>query len=99
MKIKMRSGCFWNRYMRAQVIAVRNAYTVMQAQYVLRPEDRIDYNAAMNALSKIKGKLEKNRAWVQYKPSTELMLRFKAEEANRTNQAPEKIQKRDVHEQ
>ena len=78
--------------------ATRKAYAVMQAQYVLRLEDRISYDAAITALREIKDQLGKNKAWSQYKPSTKLMLRIKTEEADRINQAPAKTKKRDDRE-
>ena len=75
--------------------AVRKAYAVMQAQYVLRPEDRISYDAAMTALREIKDRLGKNKAWSQYKPSTKLILRIKTEDADGFDQVPAKTKKRD----
>ena len=55
--------------------AVRKAYAVMQTQYILRPEDRIEYDIAVSALCTIQEKLVNNRAWMQYKPSIRQMLR------------------------
>ena len=46
--------------------AVRKAYAVMQAQYVLRPEDRIEYDAATTALSEIRERLMRSKAWTMY---------------------------------
>ncbi len=46
--------------------AVRKAYAVMQAQYVLRPEDRIEYDAATTALSEIRERLMRSKAWTLY---------------------------------
>lgn len=50
---------------------VRKAYTVMQGQYVLRPEDRIEYDIAMSALSEIHTALAHNKAWMMYEPGEE----------------------------
>lgn len=47
---------------------VRKAYAIMQSQYVLRPEDRIEYDVAMTALSEIHDRLMKSRAWTLYQP-------------------------------
>lgn len=47
--------------------AVRKAYTVMQAQYVLRREDRIGFDDAADALREIRDRLTQNRAWSEYK--------------------------------
>ena len=79
-------------------IAVRKAYSVMQAQYVLRPEDRIAYDTSMMALREIKDRLDENKAWSQYKPSIKLMLRIKTEEADRINQVPAKTKKQNDRE-
>ncbi|MBR2809808.1 MAG: nucleotidyl transferase AbiEii/AbiGii toxin family protein [Solobacterium sp.] len=46
---------------------VRNAYGVMQSQYVLRPDDRIPYDLAMEALREIKQMLMNNRSWRFYR--------------------------------
>ncbi|MBR6000914.1 MAG: nucleotidyl transferase AbiEii/AbiGii toxin family protein, partial [Oxalobacter sp.] len=48
--------------------AVKKAYATMQAQYVLRPQDRITYDSAISALGNIQDKLQQNRSWMQYKP-------------------------------
>lgn len=53
--------------------AVRNAYAIMQTQYVLRQEDRIEYDIAMNALSEICIRLMQNQAWTLYEPGEELL--------------------------
>ena len=45
---------------------VRKAYDVMQNQYVLRDSDRIDYDAAMDALASIKASLLNNPSWTDY---------------------------------
>ena len=47
--------------------AVRKAYTVMQAQYVLRREDRIGFDDAADALREIRDRLMQTRAWSEYK--------------------------------
>ena len=73
--------------------SVRKAYSVMQAQYVLRSEDRIEYGTAMKALGEIRDLLGQNRAWAQYKPSVKLMLHIRAEEAERLNRASLKSRK------
>ncbi len=74
---------------------VRKAYTVMQAQYVLRPEDRIEYDAAMTALSEIGDRLMQNKAWTQYKVSMKLKLQMKEAEADRQNRERAKTLNRD----
>lgn len=43
---------------------VRAAYDVMQRQYVLHENDRIEYNDAMKILGDIKNELSKNTAWL-----------------------------------
>lgn len=45
---------------------VREAYGLMQDQYVLRDGDRIAYEKSMKALAAIKAKLSKNPAWTDY---------------------------------
>ena len=75
--------------------AVRKAYAVMQLQYVLRPEDRIEYDTAMEALREIRERLLKNRAWTQYKVSMKLKLQMKEAEADRQNRERAKTPKRD----
>lgn len=54
--------------------AVRKAYSIMQSQYVLRPADRIEYDAAAQALYRIQEKLMDNQAWAQYRPGVRQML-------------------------
>ncbi|MCR5294906.1 MAG: nucleotidyl transferase AbiEii/AbiGii toxin family protein [Lachnospiraceae bacterium] len=54
--------------------AVRKAYSIMQSQYVLRPADRIEYDAAARSLCRIQEKLMDNRAWAQYSRETRQML-------------------------
>ena len=49
--------------------AVMKAYAVMQMQYVLRPEDRIEYSTAMTSLREIHARLMESRAWTRYEPS------------------------------
>ena len=53
--------------------AVRRAYAVMQAQYVLRAEDRFEYDTAMTALSEIRDRLMQNQAWTRYSPGNNLL--------------------------
>lgn len=64
--------------------AVRKAYAIMQAQYVLRPEDRIEYDAAAEALRNIQDKLMENRAWMLYEPDEELLQRIRQKETERS---------------
>ena len=52
--------------------AVRRAYAVMQAQYVLRTEDRIEYADAMAALGEIRNSLLGCKVWTTYEPSKEV---------------------------
>lgn len=47
--------------------AVKRAYSTMQAQYVLRHEDRIPYDSAVRVIIWIHERLLKNRAWMQYR--------------------------------
>lgn len=67
--------------------AVRRAYAVMQAQYVLRPEDRIDYADAMAALGEIRNRLLNCKAWTMYEPSEELQRHIRQKEAERLHSA------------
>lgn len=57
----------------SQDAAVRKAYDIMQSQYVLRPEDRIGYDTAIDALKDIHENLLKNKAWSLYKPDARLL--------------------------
>lgn len=59
---------------------VRKAYAVMQAQYVLRPEDRIEYDAAMTALGDIRDRLTQSRAWTLYEPGNETLRHIRQQE-------------------
>ena len=43
---------------------VRNAYKIMQNQYVMRESDKIDFEKAMNTLETIHQKLIANPAWL-----------------------------------
>lgn len=52
---------------------VKNAYSIMQTQYVLRPEDRIEYDSAMIALETIRKMLTHNRAWTMYESYDEVL--------------------------
>ena len=63
--------------------SVREAYDTMQLQYVLRHEDRIEYDMAMTALREIQDRLAQNRAWEQYKPSIRLRLHANKIESER----------------
>ena len=63
--------------------AVRRAYTVMQTQYVLRPEDRIEYADAMVALGEIHNRLLNCKAWTMYEPGEELLRRIRQKEEER----------------
>lgn len=74
---------------------VRKAYAVMQAQYVLRPEDRIEYDAAMAALGEIRDRLMQSRAWTLYEPGEELLRRIRQQEEERLRPAPSQRRKRD----
>ena len=78
--------------------AVKKAYSIMQAQYVLRPEDRIEYDDAMTALHGIRDRLTQNLTWAQYKPSIKLMLRINEEKARQINQASQKVKTKPDHE-
>ena len=60
--------------------AVRKAYAVMQAQYVLRPEERIEYDAAMTAVSEIHDRLMQSRAWILYEPNEMLLHHIRQKE-------------------
>ena len=71
---------------------VKKAYSTMQLQYVLRQEDRIEYDQAMTALNVIHDRLMQNRAWEQYKPSIKLMLRAKRIGSERTDDRTPKQQ-------
>ncbi|MBR3196587.1 MAG: nucleotidyl transferase AbiEii/AbiGii toxin family protein [Clostridia bacterium] len=47
--------------------AIRHAYAIMQTQYVFRPEDRIEYDEAIESLHVIDTRLKENRAWMMYR--------------------------------
>ena len=68
--------------------AVKKAYTVMQAQYVLRTEDRIEYDDAMAALNEIHRGLINCKAWTRYEPTEELLKYIQQKIAERSNAAP-----------
>ena len=59
----------------------------MQEQYVLRPEDRINYESSMTALRDIREKLVQNKAWSLYEPSEELLRHVRQKEEERLNPA------------
>ncbi|MBQ9822979.1 MAG: nucleotidyl transferase AbiEii/AbiGii toxin family protein [Solobacterium sp.] len=63
--------------------AVRKAYAIMQAQYVLRAQDRIEYDTAVTALSEILDRLMQNRAWTLYNPDSELLQYIQERENER----------------
>ncbi len=46
---------------------VKRACTIMQIQYVLRDEDRINYEKAIDALASIYQFLSKKPSWTNYK--------------------------------
>ena len=46
--------------------AVKEAYRIMQNQYVLRDSDRIEFNEAVSKIKEIKSLLEENSAWKKY---------------------------------
>lgn len=48
---------------------VRKAYETMQKQYVLREQDRIEFDRAIQSLATIEKALQKNKAWVGRKVS------------------------------
>ena len=70
--------------------AVKKAYSVMQAQYIFRPEDRIEYCKAIDALNEIRDRLLQSRVWAHYEPDAKLIQRIREnvpEQSNpRTNQ-------------
>ena len=74
--------------------AVKKAYEIMQTQYVLRPEDRIEYKNAMDALETIRDKLLQNRAWTLYEPNEALMRRIQQQENEHSQPAPSLRKKR-----
>ena len=63
--------------------AVKKAYAVMQAQYVLRPEDRIEYADAMASLGEIRKRLMSCKAWTMYEPDEELRQDIRQKESER----------------
>ena len=67
--------------------AVRRAYEVMQTQYVLRPEDRVEYDTAMTALREIHDRLVQGKAWAIYEPNEELQRIIRKKEADRLHTA------------
>ncbi|MBR2740203.1 MAG: nucleotidyl transferase AbiEii/AbiGii toxin family protein [Oscillospiraceae bacterium] len=70
--------------------AIKRAYEVMQTQYVLKAEDRIEYSAAMSSLDEIHEMLINNMAWVYYQPSEELVSVLRQKEAHYTDSKHEK---------
>ena len=65
--------------------AVKKAYTIMQEQYVLSYEDRIEYERAMFALKDIQNRLNINRAWINYEPNEYLLQLIKENIYERNN--------------
>lgn len=63
--------------------AVKKAYTIMQEQYVLRPENRIAYADAMAFLNEIQNRLNHCRAWTMYVPSEEFRCHIHNKETDR----------------
>lgn len=47
---------------------VRQAYEIMQNQYVLRPSDRIDFETSISILGNIQNKLLDNPSWLYCRP-------------------------------
>jgi len=45
--------------------AVKDAYRIMQNQYVLRDVDRIEFDAAISKINQIRILLEENIAWME----------------------------------
>lgn len=74
---------------------VRKAYVVMQAQYVLRPEDRIEYDAGMTALGELRDRLMQSRAWMLYEPGEELLCHIRQKEEERLRAVTCQRRKRD----
>lgn len=74
---------------------VRKAYAIMQAQYVLRPEDRIEYDTAMVALGEICDQLMQNRAWTLYEPGEELLHHIRQQEEEQLRPAQNQRRKKD----
>ena len=79
----------------SQNIAVRKAYDIMQSQYVLRPEDRIEYDAAVDALKEIQDSLMSNKAWSLYKPDARLFSLIVEREAEQKAISQTRHRKRD----
>ena len=55
--------------------SVREAYAVMEKQYVLQPEYRLPFDTAVNKIGEIHDLLMQNKEWANYKMGVE--LRFK----------------------
>ncbi len=53
---------------------LREAYGVMQSQYVLKHEDLIDFDIAVLVVKDIMSQLMKAKAWIMYEPNEELKL-------------------------
>ena len=53
---------------------VRKAYAIMQNQYVLNDNDRIDFNKAMQALDDLQAKLLANPAWLRCVQKSEILV-------------------------
>lgn len=62
---------------------IKDAYEKMQEKYVMNPNDKIDYNAAMDSINQIHNFLRSNMSWSFYEPNERLeMLIQKHEEDN-----------------
>ncbi len=53
---------------------LREAYGVMQSQYVLKHEDLIDFDIEVLVVKDIMSQLMKAKAWIMYEPNEELKL-------------------------
>ena len=67
--------------------AVRKAYAVMQAQYVLRPKDRIEYADALASLDEIRNRLLSCKAWSMYEPDEELWQHIQKKKSEQLHSA------------
>ena len=65
--------------------AIRNAYEIMEKQYVLRAADRIPFDRAAAAMKNIQRCLQKCPAWMEYRMSIQIRLKIAKDNADKRN--------------
>ncbi len=78
----------------ANCTAVRTAYEIMQRQYVLRAQDRINYDTACASLARIQEKLLQNDAWKNYAAEKPSMLAMLQDAKKQKDDAPHSKRRR-----